>query len=170
MNMRNLRNIFALLTLLVMVACGQNKTANESSANDTSSVAATGSSAEDEGAVAAAVDSLNKGILDPEKSLLENIASEGLSYGHSGGKVQNKAEFVDDILNGSFDFQTVNIANQTIKVIGDNAIVRHTFTAKATNAGAPVDLNIGNLLVWRKEIGQWKLLARQAFKVPEPAK
>ena len=168
--MRNLRNISGLLILLALVACGQNKTGENSSTSDTSSVAAAAGSAEDEGAVAAAVDSLNKGIVDPEKNLLENITSEGLSYGHSGGKVQNKAEFVDDLLNGPFDFQTVNTANQTIKVTGDNAIVRHTFTAKATNAGVPLDLNIGNLLVWRKENGQWKLLARQAFKVPEPAK
>lgn len=168
--MRNLRNIFGLLTLLAMVACGQNENANSTRSSDSSSVAISGSSAEDESAVSAAVDSLNKGIVDPDKNLLENIASDGLSYGHSGGKVQNKAEFVDDLLNGSFDFQSVNILDQTIKVSGENAIVRHTFTAKATNAGVPVDLNIGNLLVWRKENGQWKLLARQAFKIPEPAK
>lgn len=120
----------------------------------------------DEKAVAAAVETLNKGILDPEKSLLEGIASEALSYGHSGGKVQNKAEFVEDLLHGTFDFLTVNTSNQKIWVSGKNAIVRHTFVAKATNAGNPVDLNIGNLLVWRKEGGQWKLIARQAFKIP----
>lgn len=168
--MRNLRNIFALLTLFAVVACGQNESAGNSSTSDTSLVAVTGSSPEDESAVASAVDSLNKGILDPEKNLLENIASDALSYGHSGGKVQNKAEFVDDLLNGPFDFQSVNIENQTVNVSGDNAIVRHTFIAKATNAGAPVDINIGILMVWRKESGQWKLFARQAFKVPEPAK
>ncbi len=120
----------------------------------------------DEEAVAAAVETLNKGILDPDKTLLEGIASEGLSYGHSGGKVQNKAEFVEDLLHGTFDFLTVNTSNQKIMVSGKNAIVRHTFTAKATNAGTPVDLNIGNLLVWRKEGGKWKLIARQAFRLP----
>lgn len=120
----------------------------------------------DEKAVAAAVERLNKGILDPEKDLLEDIASEGLSYGHSGGKVQTKAEFVEDLLHGTFDFKTVSTTNQQIWVTGKNAIVRHTFLAKATNAGSPVDLNIGNLLVWRKEHGKWKLIARQAFKIP----
>ncbi len=120
----------------------------------------------DERAVAAAVETLNKGILDPDKALLEGITSEGLSYGHSGGKVQNRAEFVEDLLHGTFDFLTVNISNQKIMISGKNAIVRHTFTAKATNAGTPVDLNIGNLLVWRKEGGQWKLIARQAFRLP----
>lgn len=88
-----------------------------------------------------------------------------MSYGHSGGKVQNKAEFVEDLLHDTFDFLTVNTSNQKIMVSGKNAIVRHTFTAKASNAGTPVDLNIGNLLVWRKENGQWKLLARQAFRL-----
>jgi thioredoxin-related protein len=120
----------------------------------------------DEIAVAAAVERLNKGILDPDKALLESIASEGLSYGHSAGKVQNKAEFVEDLLHGTFDFLTVATSNQKIMVSGKNAIVRHTFVAKATNAGTPVDLNIGNLLVWRKEGGKWKLIARQAFKIP----
>ncbi len=117
-------------------------------------------------AVAAAVERLNKGILDPDKALLENVASEGLSYGHSGGKVQNKAEFVEDLLHGTFDFLSVTTSNQKIMVSGKNAIVRHTFVAKATNAGTPVNLNIGNLLVWRKESGQWRLIARQAFKIP----
>lgn len=119
-----------------------------------------------EKAVAAAVETLNKGILDPEKSLLENIASNELSYGHSGGKVQNKSEFVEDLLHGTFDFLTVNTTDQKIIISGKNAIVRHIFIAKATNAGTPVDLRIGNLLVWKKEHGQWKLLARQAFKLP----
>lgn len=117
-------------------------------------------------AVAAAVERLNKGIINPEKDLLQDIASEALSYGHSGGKVQNKAEFVEDLLHGTFDFLSVTTSNQKIMVSGKNAIVRHTFIAKATNAGKPVDLNIGNLLVWRKEGGQWKLIARQAFKIP----
>jgi len=117
-------------------------------------------------AVAAAVETLNKGILNPDKALLEGIASDALSYGHSGGKVQNKAEFVEDLLHGTFDFLSVSTSNQKITVSGKNAIVRHTFVAKATNAGTPVDLNIGNLLVWRKESGKWKLIARQAFKIP----
>lgn len=146
-----MKNILSLLILFCAVQVGVAQT-------------------KDEQAVAAAVEKLNKGILDPEKALLESIASEGLSYGHSGGKVQNKAEFVEDLLNGPFDFLSVKTSNQRIMVNGKNAIVRHTFIAKASNAGVPVDLNIGNLLVWRKESGQWKLIARQAFRVPEPAK
>jgi hypothetical protein len=118
-----------------------------------------------EKAVAAAVEKLNMAIVDPEKSKLESIASDGLSYGHSGGKVQNKAEFVDDLINGAFNFSSVTPSDQTISISGKNAIVRHVFVAKATNAGVPTDIRIGNVMVWRKEAGQWKLLARQAFRL-----
>lgn len=118
-----------------------------------------------ENAVASAVEKLNRAIVDPEKVLLENIVSEGLSYGHSGGKVQNKAEFVDDLINGAFNFSSVTPTDQTISISGKNAIVRHIFVAKATNAGVPTDIRIGNVMVWRKEGGQWKLLARQAFRL-----
>jgi ketosteroid isomerase-like protein len=119
----------------------------------------------DEKALAAAVERLNQGILDPEKALLESIASEALSYGHSGGIVQGKAKFVDDLIHGTFDFQSIRITEQTISISGDNAIVRHNLFAKATDSGVPEDVRLGILLVWRREKGEWKLLARQAFKL-----
>jgi len=131
----------------------------------TFSVLTLSAQSKDEKAIAAAVEKLNRAIVDPEKSLLESIASEGLSYGHSGGKVQNKAEFVDDLINGAFNFSSVTPTDQTISISGKNAIVRHVFVAKATNAGVPTDIRIGNVMVWRKEGGQWKLLARQAFRL-----
>ena len=129
------------------------------------SVSAVIAQSKDEKALAAAVDRLNKGILDPEKTLLESIASEALSYGHSGGTIQGKAKFVDDLIHGTFDFQSIQIAEQTISISGDNAIVRHNLFAKATDSGVPEDVRLGILLVWRREKGEWKLLARQAFKI-----
>ncbi len=131
----------------------------------TLSVIAIKAQSKDEKAVAAAVETLNKGILDPDKSLLENIASDALSYGHSGGTIQNKTEFVEDLLHGAFDFLSFDISKQSISVSGKNAIVRHNFIGKATNSGKPTDVGLGILLVWRKEKGEWKLLARQAFKL-----
>lgn len=142
--MKNIKYLFVLFMLTAFVANAQSK---------------------DEKAVAVAVETLHKGIVDPEKSLLEGIVSEGLSYGHSGGKVQNKAEFIDDQFNGAFNFSSITPTDQKITVSGKNAIVRHVFVAKATNAGVPTDIRIGNLMVWRKEGGSWRLLARQAFRL-----
>ena len=113
--------------------------------------------------VAVAVEKLNRAMVDPEKSLLESIVSEGLSYGHSGGIVQNKNVFIDDLINGAFNFSSISPINQTISITGTIAIVRNILVAKATDSGVPTDLRIGNAMVWRKEGGAWKLLVRQAF-------
>ena len=117
----------------------------------------------DEKEVVVAVEKLNRAMVDPEKSLLESIVSEGLSYGHSGGIVQNKNVFIDDLINGAFNFSSISPINQTISITGTIAIVRNILVAKATDSGVPTDLRIGNAMVWRKEGGAWKLLVRQAF-------
>ena len=117
----------------------------------------------DEKEVAVAVEKLNRAMVDPEKSLLESIVSEGLSYGHSGGIVQNKNVFIDDLINGAFNFSSISPINQTISITGTIAIVRNILVAKATDSGVPTDLRIGNAMVWRKEGRAWKLLVRQAF-------
>ena len=44
-------------------------------------------------------------------------------------------------------------------------LVRYVWSARAANAGKPTDIRIGNLLVFQRQQGQWKLLARQASKL-----
>ncbi len=129
----------------------------------TSSVLSLSAQSKDEKDVAAAVEKLNRAMVDPEKSLLESIVSESLSYGHSGGIVQNKNVFIDDLINGAFNFSSISPINQTISITGTIAIVRNILVAKATDSGVPTDLRIGNAMAWRKENGVWKLLVRQAF-------
>jgi hypothetical protein len=67
----------------------------------------------DEKAVAAAVESLRKAMIDGNKTELENLAAEKLSYGHSGGAVEGKAEFVEKIASGKSDFVTIELSEQT---------------------------------------------------------
>jgi len=131
----------------------------------TFSVLSLSAQSKDEKDVAAAVENLNKAMVDPEKSTLQSIVSEGLSYGHSGGIVQNKEVFIDDLINGAFNFSSISPTNQTISITGTIAIVRNILVAKATDSGVPTDLRIGNAMVWRKESGAWKLLVRQAFMI-----
>ena len=54
----------------------------------------------EEKAVAAAVETLRKAMVDGDRAALEKYAANGLSYGHSGGKVEDKASFVENIANG----------------------------------------------------------------------
>lgn len=123
------------------------------------------SQSQSEQAVATAVIALHSNVVNPERKALDMLVSDALSYGHSAGKVENKEQFIDFLFNGPFKFTSINTTDQIIRVSGKNAVVRHIFIGKATNAGVPTDIKIGNLMVWRKEGGNWRLLARQAFRL-----
>lgn len=117
-----------------------------------------------ERSVLQAVERLRAAMISGDRAALENIAAEGLSYGHSGGNVQNKAEFVEAIASGKSDFVTIDLSDQTVAVFGNTAVVRHTLSAATNDSGKPGTVRIKILLVFKKEKGEWKLLARQAVK------
>lgn len=120
----------------------------------------------DEKKVAQAVETLRKAMVDGDKATLESITAPELSYGHSNANVEDKATFVHSLVSKKYDFVSINLADQTIRVVGNTALVRHHLTGKSEDAGkAPADVNLGVLTVWQKQQGKWKLLARQAFKM-----
>jgi hypothetical protein len=121
-----------------------------------------------EGAVAASVEALRKVMVDPDKAALDKLTMDELSYGHSSGLVQNKQEFIEALTSGKSDFVTIELSEQTIKIVGKSAIVRHTFSATTNDGGKPGTTKLWVLQVWQEDHGQWRLLARQAAKVPLP--
>ena len=127
--------------------------------------AATGSSASAEQAVAAAAEKLRVAMIDATPAALTALVADDLSYGHSGGRVDTKDSFIGDLIAGKSDFVTIAITDQTIKVVGNTAIVRHTLTADTNDSGKPGKVQIKILGVWQQQGGQWKLLARQAVRV-----
>lgn len=117
-------------------------------------------------AVAAAAERLRVAMIDPTAAALGALVSDDLSYGHSGGKVDTKASFISDLLDGKSDFVSITITDQTIKVVDANtAIVRHTLAADTIDSGKPGKVALKILGVWQKQGGDWKLLARQAVRI-----
>jgi ketosteroid isomerase-like protein len=120
----------------------------------------------DQKAVEAAVEKLRKAMIAADKAVLENLTSNELSYGHSSGLVEDKAAFVDQFVTGKSVFKTITLADQSIKMAGNTAIVRHRLTGDTNNSNVPGKVDIIVMLVWQKQNGEWKLLARQAAKLP----
>ncbi len=119
----------------------------------------------DEAAVTQSVESLRKAMIDPDKSTLDKLAADDLSYGHSTGMIQDKAAFEEALISGKSDFVSIELTEQTVKVVGKTAIVRHHFSAATNDGGKPGTVKLAILLVWQKQKGEWKLLARQAVKI-----
>ena len=123
----------------------------------------------DEAAVAQAVEALRKAILEQEKTTLEALTAEQLSYGHSGGRVETKAQFIEGVMNRKSLLKSLTLSDHTIAIVGDDAIARHTWASESETDGKLTSTKIGVLQVWQKQGGTWKLLARQAFRTQPPA-
>jgi hypothetical protein len=50
-------------------------------------------------------------------------------------------------------------------LVGDAAVVRHLYESESETDGKPANVKIGALQVWLNQGGDWKLLARQGFKL-----
>jgi Domain of unknown function (DUF4440) len=115
--------------------------------------------------VARAMDALTKAMLAPDKAALEALTADEMNYGHSAGKVDTKASFIESLLTKKSAFKTIEISKQTIQLAGDLAIVRAHFSSDIIPEGKPGHVELELLLVWQKRGGAWKLLARQGYKV-----
>ena len=118
----------------------------------------------DEAAVTQAVAALTAAMLAADKAKLEALVADQLSYGHSGGVIQDKADFVNVIASKKTVYKSIKLTDMKVSVVGNNAIVRHTWDSVSESDGKSNASHIGVMQVWAKQDGTWKLLARQAFK------
>jgi ketosteroid isomerase-like protein len=121
----------------------------------------------DEAAVAHAVESFRNAMLKTDRAQFTALTAEQLSYGHSSGRVENKTQFIDAATSGQSTWKFITITDQTIQMVDNNAIVRHTLTGETERDGKTNSVKIGVLMVWHKQDGNWKLLARQAVRLEE---
>jgi hypothetical protein len=115
--------------------------------------------------LAAAVDELRKAILTPDKAKLTALTASELSYGHSSAVVQDQATFIDGVVNRKATVKTLDFPDLKLFVAGDAGVARHRFVSDSEEDGKATHTDIGVLGVWQKQGGQWKLLARQGYKL-----
>ena len=119
----------------------------------------------DEAAVATAVESFRTAMLKADKAKFDALSAEQMSYGHSAGRLETKAEFIAASTSGKTTWNFITLSDATVKVTGDNAIVRHILTGETLSDGKTTAIKIGILMVWQKQGADWKLLVRQAYRI-----
>ena len=119
----------------------------------------------DEAAVAQAVEAFRNAMLKADRSQFEALCADQLSYGHSAGRIETKAQFIDAVTSGQSVWKFITLTDQSHRIVGNNAIVRHVLTGETERDGKTNPVKIGVLMVWHKQDGNWKLLARQAYRL-----
>jgi Domain of unknown function (DUF4440) len=127
--------------------------------------APTQAEAADETALNQAVEALRKATLAQDKAKLEQLVADQVSYGHSGGRVENKTELINGVMNRKAVVKSIDFPELKIAVVGNGAVARHLWVSESEMDGKPTSTKIGVLQVWQKQDGNWKLLARQGYKL-----
>jgi len=97
---------------------------------------------------------------------LEDLFAKKASYGHSGGKIETRSEAIAGVSHNKSIYTDTAVTNINVIIEDKVAVVRHLFKATETNKeGKVTPLNFSMLLVWVKEKGEWRLMARQAVKL-----
>jgi ketosteroid isomerase-like protein len=111
-----------------------------------------------------AIEQLRRALIDADSTGLSRLTSEKLSYGHSNGAVEDRTSFIRMVVSGLSDFETIQLSGTKIIFSGNTAVVRQNFDAITKDNGKQGEAHLALLLVWNKEKGKWKLIARQAVK------
>jgi len=101
-----------------------------------------------------------------DSATLESLLAKTVSYGHSHGNLQTRSEMIKGVSHNVSNYSDTAVSGIKIFIEDNTAIVRYLFKAKENKKdGSITDLNFSMLLVFIKENGEWKLMARQAVSV-----
>jgi ketosteroid isomerase-like protein len=122
----------------------------------------------DEETVKKTIASLREAYLKKDKAALESLTAAQLTYSHSDGRIEDKAKFIDGVLNRKATVKSLEYPDLTVQIAGNTAIVRHLWVSESELDGKVTNTKIGVMQVLQKDGGGWKLLARSSFRFPPP--
>lgn len=107
---------------------------------------------------------LRNALLDRDSMALVTLLADDVTYGHSNGMVQKKAELIRDVMTGRQDYSKIEVRKMNIRIFENTAIVNLESDVSLVMDGKSMDLDMDILLVWVRQQGEWKLVARQSVK------
>lgn len=123
--------------------------------------------ARDEAAILAAQDARFAAMVKGDASYLETALDPSLTYHHSSGSAQTKAEFMGSIRAGALKYKALDVIERKVRRVGAIAIVTGIFRLQATNNGEIIDSKARFTDVYENKDGRWVQLAWQNTRIPE---
>ena len=116
--------------------------------------------------VLAAEDRRYRAMQDADLTTLDELCADELSYAHSSGTRDTKAEYFGKIESGYYVYRRVAHPVERVEVLGDTAIVVGRMTADVEVQGVPKTIDNLALAVWTRASGAWRLLAYAPTSLP----
>ena len=106
-----------------------------------------------------------------DTAALDRLLADDLTYAHSTGSVDPKAQFIESIRTGSLQYISMELSEQAVRVYRDTAVLtgRSAVQVKSTRSGGEVQhFEIRFLTVYVKQGGRWQQVAWQSARIAAP--
>jgi len=112
--------------------------------------------------VLAAMDALKQAMIHKDGAALDKLLSSDLTYTHSAGQEQTKADVIQSITSGKSITEAMDFTGTTVRFYGKIALVKGKVDLWHSKTNI-VHMNV--LHVWEKTPQGWQLVARQATRL-----
>ena len=97
---------------------------------------------------------------------LGKLLGDDLTYTHSTGALQTKAQLLGDLKSGKLQFKKIEPSDLLVRVFGATAIINGTAKIAVVSDGQPKDVTVRFTDAWVKRGGAWQMVAWQSTKLP----
>ena len=118
----------------------------------------------DEEKLTATVKEFHQALVNKNTVSINQQTDKALSYGHSNGWVETKADVIKDLETGYISYQSYKEDSISVLINGNMANVRFNAAITATMKATTTTFHLKVLEVWVKKGKRWVLFARQAVK------
>lgn len=109
-------------------------------------------------------------IIAGDRAKLTAIFADDLRYAHSNGLVDDKTSYIDALVSGRTKYLVMDYLERNFTFPAPGvALMTGRARVQVAKADGKVDMVLSFLAAWREENGQWRFLAWQSCKLPEPA-
>jgi ketosteroid isomerase-like protein len=109
-----------------------------------------------------------KAMVPGDLTALRLALADSLTYTHSSGVHDTKAQFLDALTLGQLSHKSIIPEARSVRVHGGAGLVTGTARMEITARGHDTRFRIRYLAVYVKAQDRWQLVAWQSTRVPEP--
>lgn len=97
---------------------------------------------------------------------LERVLAADLSYGHSNGRIDDRASLLDALRARKLVYRSMRVSELTVRFAGDSALVRGRADVSVGPDGREESFALRYLAVYAWRERRWQLTAYQSVKLP----
>ena len=113
-----------------------------------------------------AMQQLDKALLQKDETVLKSVLHKDLSFGHSNGWIQTRADILNDFASGKLTYNKIENNSSAIVTISKKyATVKTNTNAEGSVNGTAFKLTLHVMQFWIKTETGWQLIARQSAKL-----